>query len=128
MVVDHVVPWKYTHDDDLENLVSSCHACNAIAYDRVFPTLDKKREYILAKRQSGNDHIAPYDKRYERYTYRVTHSTHSALKDIASKQGIGLNELVRYVLNTFILEYGKNTDMLPVETKIVKLGLPNQDI
>ena len=50
--VDHIVPWSYTFDDHPDNLISSCSLCNALASDKVFPTLAAKAEYIAKKRQS----------------------------------------------------------------------------
>lgn len=48
-VVDHVVPWSWSHCDDDYNLVASCERCNAVAGNMVFPDLTKKRVYLRKK-------------------------------------------------------------------------------
>lgn len=50
-VVDHIVPYSYLQKDGgINNLVSSCSICNLIVSDNVFPSFDKKKEFILGKR------------------------------------------------------------------------------
>ena len=41
----------------------------------------------------------PYDRKYARHTYRVTDALHKELKRIAEQEGVGLNDLVRYVFH-----------------------------
>jgi len=49
--VDHVVPWSYSRCNDEFNLVASCHDCNAMVSNFVFPSFTEKRMYIRRKRQ-----------------------------------------------------------------------------
>ena len=53
--IDHVVPWSYGggHEDD--NLVASCDVCNKILSDRVFDSVDSKRQFV---RDRYGDHFA----------------------------------------------------------------------
>lgn len=51
--VDHIIPWSWGHDDTEDNLVSCCRDCNAIAYDKVFQSLQEKYTYINTVRQSN---------------------------------------------------------------------------
>jgi hypothetical protein len=44
--VDHIVPYRYGGSDDEDNLVACCSICNSIASDRIFDTLDAKREFV----------------------------------------------------------------------------------
>jgi predicted HicB family RNase H-like nuclease len=61
----------------------------------------------------------PYDLKYTRRTYRVTKVIHQELKSIAEQQGVGLNDLVRYILSTFIQQYRAGEIELPVEEYVV---------
>jgi hypothetical protein len=63
--------------------------------------------------------LAPYDVKYPRHTYRVRDVEHDKLKQIAEKEGVGLNDLVRYVFQTFIKEYEADEIDLPVEEYVV---------
>lgn len=54
---DHVVPWVFSNNDDLDNFVAACNVCNMIKNDRIFPTIDKLREWILWKREDMNYEI-----------------------------------------------------------------------
>jgi hypothetical protein len=58
---------------------------------------------------------SPYDLKYARHTYRIRDSTHEELRDIARQDGVGLNDLVRYVFQTFIKRYKDGEIELPVE-------------
>lgn len=49
-VVDHFIPYAFSQCNEKWNLVPSCEVCNQIASDKVFETLDEKRQYILDKR------------------------------------------------------------------------------
>ncbi len=62
---------------------------------------------------------SPYDKKYARHTYRITDSLHKDLKRIAEQEGVGLNDLVRYVFQTFIRQYDASEIELPVEEYVV---------
>lgn len=61
----------------------------------------------------------PYDQRYARHTYRITDSLHESLKAIAHAEGVGVNDLVRYVLQTFVRRYHAGEIDLPVQEYIV---------
>jgi predicted HicB family RNase H-like nuclease len=61
----------------------------------------------------------PYDQKYARHTYRVTDELHEQLKAIAEEEGIGLNDLVRYLMQTFIRRYQNGEIELPVEEYVV---------
>ena len=61
----------------------------------------------------------PYDLKYTRRTYRVTEAIHQDLKLIAECEGVGLNDLVRYILSTFIQQYRAGEIELPVEEYVV---------
>jgi len=56
-VRDHFIPWSYNHSGqrrrakkifkgENKNIVSACRECNGIASNKVFDTIDLKREYI----------------------------------------------------------------------------------
>ena len=62
---------------------------------------------------------APYDQKYARRTYRVTDEQHEQLKAIAEREGVGLNDMVRYVFQTFIRRYQDGEVQLPVEQYVV---------
>lgn len=49
-VVEHVVPWDWSKNDDENNLVASCVECNQIATDKIFSSFDEKLAYILVIR------------------------------------------------------------------------------
>ena len=61
----------------------------------------------------------PYDQKYTRRTYRVTESLHEDIKRIARREGVGLNDLVRYILQTFIRQYESGEIELPIEEYVV---------
>ena len=62
---------------------------------------------------------APYDEKYARHTYRVSDDLHDTLKAIAKSEGVGLNDLVRYVFQTFVRRYQAGEIQLPVEEYVV---------
>jgi predicted HicB family RNase H-like nuclease len=61
----------------------------------------------------------PYDRKYTRRTYRITENVHQELKAIAKGEGVGLNDLVRYVLRTFVQQYHAGEIDLPVQEYVV---------
>jgi hypothetical protein len=61
----------------------------------------------------------PYDRKYSRHTYRTTDALHEDLKRIALEAGVGLNDLVRYVFQSFIRQYDAGEIELPVEEYVV---------
>ena len=50
--VDHILPWSWNGDDSEENLVASCRDCNSIASNKIFPSFQDKKEYILTIRST----------------------------------------------------------------------------
>ena len=73
---------------------------------------------FFAPTQETKRATPPYDQKYTRRTYRVTDELHSQLKEIARQKGIGLNDLVRYVFQTFIQQYNAGEIELPIEDYI----------
>ena len=63
--------------------------------------------------------IPPYDLKYARHTYRVRDALHDRLKEIAEQEGVGLNDLVRYIFQSFVRQYEANEIELPVEEYVV---------
>lgn len=61
----------------------------------------------------------PYDLKYARRTYRVRDWMHKELKDIANQEGVGLNDLVRYIFQTFVQQYRNGKIELPIEEYVV---------
>lgn len=89
----------------------------------------------MAKRRNATeDYFARTDKRrratsydevYTRHTYRIQDETHESLRSIAERNGIGLNELIRWLLARAIAEIAAGTLVLPVveyKTTIRRLG------
>ena len=62
---------------------------------------------------------SPYDTKYARHTYRVREGTHERLKDIAAENGIGLNDLVRWVFDRFLDGHDSGDIKLPIEEYVV---------
>lgn len=54
---DHLVPWVYSIDDGVQNIVAACSVCNMIKTSRVFPTVEKLREWVLSRREKRNYEI-----------------------------------------------------------------------
>jgi 5-methylcytosine-specific restriction endonuclease McrA len=48
--VDHIIPWNWSHNDSLENLVAACVVCNSTAGGTKFPSFLEKKDYILRRR------------------------------------------------------------------------------
>jgi hypothetical protein len=49
-VIDHVVPWSWSHCSDEDNLVASCVKCNALVGNMMFRDFTEKYKYINRKR------------------------------------------------------------------------------
>ena len=64
--VDHVVPYSWDSDNNIDNLVPSCTLCNLIASNKVFECFEDKRTYILSRRKGESkrtictDCLLPY--------------------------------------------------------------------
>jgi len=63
--------------------------------------------------------LPPYDQKYARHTYRIRTSLHQELKTIAQQEGVGLNDLVRYIFQSFVRQYQSGEVELPVEEYVV---------
>jgi hypothetical protein len=61
----------------------------------------------------------PYDAKYARWTVRVKPMTRDKIKAIAKREGIGLFDLVRWVLRQFVYDYEQEDIVLPVEEYVV---------
>lgn len=62
---------------------------------------------------------SPYDVKYPRVTFRIPQGTHDQLKRIAEKEGIGLNDLVRWIFAQFNGGYDAGDIVLPIEEYVV---------
>jgi len=45
--IDHLVPWSYSGNDSIGNLVASCSLCNNIKSNLIFDTMEDARNYVL---------------------------------------------------------------------------------
>ena len=63
--------------------------------------------------------LPPYDQKYARHTYRLPDALHDKLREIADREGVGLNDLVRYLFQTFARQYEAGEVKLPVEEYVV---------
>jgi hypothetical protein len=90
---------------------STQRALIADRIDSIFaPTEQKKRK------------PTPYDVKYKRATFRITDDIHSGLKDVAKERGVGLNDLVRWVLGDFLERYEDGGVELPIEEYVVTVS------
>ncbi|MFA5376901.1 MAG: HNH endonuclease [Dehalococcoidia bacterium] len=71
--IDHVVPYSWDQDNDIENLVPACALCNALAGNMMFESVDHKRQYILGERKKRVNQRAICTDCMLPFTYR-THS------------------------------------------------------
>lgn len=62
---------------------------------------------------------SPYDAKYKRNTYRLREGTHEALLRIAKDNGVGVNDLVRWILDTLVAAYDRGDVRLPIEEYVV---------
>jgi len=68
-----------------------------------------------------------YDDRYTRHTYRLARGMHGDLLTVAAKNGVGVNDLVRWLVGTFLRDYHAGTLRLPVrqvQVLVSRLGEP----
>lgn len=69
--IDHVIPYSYDQDNEIENLVPACSLCNALASNKHFESVEQKRQYILRQRSKrGNQHAICSDCLLP-YAYRI---------------------------------------------------------
>ena len=64
-------------------------------------------------------HKTPYDFKYTKQTYSVGKMTHDKVKAIAEQEGVGLNDLVRWIFRRFIHGYENGEIEIPVEEYVV---------
>lgn len=50
--IDHITPWSWDFDDEITNLVPACPLCNMLASDKLFESVEHKRQYILNRRRN----------------------------------------------------------------------------
>lgn len=48
---DHIIPYTYGGSIDPENLMPSCRLCNAFCHDKVFDSIEEKRQYVKECRE-----------------------------------------------------------------------------
>lgn len=63
--------------------------------------------------------VPPYDIKYMRRTYRVREEVHERMKSIAAENGVGLNDMVRWIFERFTEAYDEGRIELPVEEYVV---------
>lgn len=64
--VDHIVPFSYGGTDDHDNLLAACGICNSILHNKVFETLEMRREYLRGR-------YGPYlQERIRRYRKKIS--------------------------------------------------------
>lgn len=50
---DHIIPWSAGGLSDQDNLMPSCRGCNGLLSDKVFTSIEEKREYVRIRRDKG---------------------------------------------------------------------------
>lgn len=70
--IDHVTPYAWDGDNSIENLVPACGLCNSLAGDKVFESVEHKRQYIMAHRKHKSNRRAICISCLLPYEYRVT--------------------------------------------------------
>jgi len=68
--LDHVMPMSWDNDDSLENLVPACGLCNGIASNKIFESVEHKRQYILSRRANHGNRRAICTECLLPYSYR----------------------------------------------------------
>ena len=71
--IDHVVPYSWDQDNDIENLVPACALCNSLASNKMFDSVEHKRQYILGQRKKRTNQTVICTGCLLPFTYR-THS------------------------------------------------------
>ena len=49
---DHIIPYSLGGPTNTENLMPACAACNGLLHDKVFNTVQEKREYVRLYQRS----------------------------------------------------------------------------
>lgn len=52
--IDHIIPYSWEVNNEIDNLVPACIYCNSIAGDRVFEDVEHKRQYVVNRRKRTN--------------------------------------------------------------------------
>ena len=69
--VDHIVPFSWDRDNDINNLVPACMFCNALAGNRHFDDVEHKTQYILSRRKYKRSRRAICIECLLPYAYRI---------------------------------------------------------
>jgi hypothetical protein len=48
---DHIIPYSLGGPTNTDNLMPACRACNAMLSDKVFDSIEEKREYVRVNQQ-----------------------------------------------------------------------------
>ena len=48
---DHIVPWAYSRDDSIPNIVATCNLCNLYKHSKVFGTFEDLMSYLTERRE-----------------------------------------------------------------------------
>lgn len=71
--IDHVVPYSWDADNEIENLVPACGLCNQLANNKMFDSAEHKRQYIIGERKKRASRRAICSECFLPYTY-LAHS------------------------------------------------------
>lgn len=69
--IDHVVPYSWDQDNDIENLVPACVLCNALASNKMFDDVEQKRQYIMGERKKRANQNVICRECLLPYSYRI---------------------------------------------------------
>lgn len=69
--IDHVVPYSWDADNDIDNLVPACSLCNSLAHNKMFDTVEQKRQYIMGERKKRTSQRAICTSCLLPYSYRI---------------------------------------------------------
>ena len=69
--IDHVIPYSFDTDNEINNLVPSCNLCNILASDKHFDNVEQKRQYILLRRKRRKNSVAICTECLVPYSYRI---------------------------------------------------------
>jgi len=58
-VYDHMIPRSFGGTNDLSNLMPSCQPCNGLLGDKVFDSIQARREFVRARR-AGEPPVFPF--------------------------------------------------------------------
>jgi len=89
--IDHVFPYSWDQDNAIDNLVPACVLCNCIAGNKVFESVEQKRQFILNRRKEKKHKRAICTACLLPYSYRI-HSPSILLCAECYDQEYGTNE------------------------------------